>query len=227
MSTLKNASGTARNPFEKGFLDFLKLLFRGYDTMIKLAVFDMDGTIFESNLDWLKIREELKIPRGDSILKEIYKEGKVDEARLEILEKYERENTLQTKPIHGFNECFHYLESRQIKTVLVTNNNKENTDYLFERFNLRFDQVITREMRLWKPGPDAFFYIMHLYRCNPEEIISIGDSHYDVLASRAAQIPAIYIIENKDRGVPIDSDDGITYFTDYFHLKELLESCLK
>lgn len=185
----------------------------------------MDGTIFESYLDWLQIREELKIPRGDSILKEIYKDGKVDKARLEILEKYEKENTLKTKPIHGFSDCLHYLENRQIKTALVTNNNKENTDFLIERFNLRFDLVITREKRLWKPEPDAFFYIMNLYGCSAEEIISIGDSHYDVRASRAARISAIFIIEKENRGVPIDSNDGITYFTDYYHLKDILESC--
>lgn len=184
----------------------------------------MDGTIFESYLDWLKIREELKIPRSDSILQEIYKDGKIDKVRLEILERYEKENTLKTKPIDGFTQCLRYLETRQIKTALVTNNNKENTDYLLDRFNLRFDLVITREMQLWKPEPDAFFYIMNLYGCTAEEIISIGDSHYDVRASRAAHISAIFIIEKEDRGVPIDSDDGITYFTDYHQLKKILES---
>ena len=35
--------------------------------MIKLAIFDMDGTVFESHLDWIKIREELEIDRGDII----------------------------------------------------------------------------------------------------------------------------------------------------------------
>lgn len=192
--------------------------------MIKLAVFDMDGTIFESYLDWLKIREELNVPKGDSILQEIYKNGKADMARLEILERYERENTLKTKPINGFAECMRYLESQRIKTALVTNNNKKNTDFLLTRFNLCFDAVITREMRLWKPDPDAFFYVMNLYGCTAEEIISIGDSHYDVRASRAAQISAIFIIENESRGVPIETGDGITYFNDYYHLQEILES---
>lgn len=194
--------------------------------MIKLAVFDMDGTIFESYLDWLKIREELKIPQGDSILQEIYKTGKVDKVRLDILERYERENTLKTKPIDGFSQCLRYLETRQIKTALVTNNNKQNTDFLLTRFNLCFEVVITREMGLWKPEPDAFFYVMNLYGCTAEEVISIGDSHYDVRASRAARIPAIYIIEKEDRGVPIEGerDDGITYFTDYYQLKEIFES---
>ncbi len=184
----------------------------------------MDGTIFESYLDWFKIREELNIPHGDSILQEIYKGGKADMVRLTILERYERENTLKTKPINGFAECLCYLEEQQIKTVLVTNNNKKNTDFLLTRFNLRFDAVITREMQLWKPDPDAFFYVMNLCRCTAEEIISIGDSHYDIRASRAAHISTIYIIEKESRGVPIETGDGITYFSDYYHLKEILES---
>ena len=192
--------------------------------MIKLAVFDMDGTVFESYLDWLKIREELNIPQGVSILQEIYKDGKVDNARLGILERYEKENTLKTKPIEGIVEYLHYLENRQIKPALVTNNSKTNTDFLLTKFNLHFDVVITREMQLWKPDPDAFFYVMNLYGSNAKEVISIGDSYYDIRAARAANISAIFIIKNKSRGVPLEIEHGVTYFDDYYHLIEIFES---
>ncbi|MCU0290163.1 MAG: HAD family hydrolase [Acidobacteria bacterium] len=194
--------------------------------MIKLAVFDMDGTIFESYLDWLQIRAELNIPAGSSILQEIYKDGKVDLDRLEILERYEEENTLKTKPIDGVMECIGYLVNHQVKTVLLTNNNKKNTDFLLTRFALHFDAVITREMHLWKPGPDAFFYIMNLYDSTAEEIISIGDSHYDIHASRAANIPAIFIIKNQDEGIPIENENDVIYFENYNHLKEILEGII-
>ena len=39
--------------------------------MFKLAIFDMDGTIFESYLDWTKIKLELGIE--SNILKELNK----------------------------------------------------------------------------------------------------------------------------------------------------------
>ena len=42
--------------------------------MIKLAIFDMDGTVFESHLDWKKIKEILGVKSGN-ILKEIYKDS--------------------------------------------------------------------------------------------------------------------------------------------------------
>ena len=191
--------------------------------MIKLAIFDMDGTIFESYLDWPRIKEELDInTKNGNILKEIYKENGVDYERLQTLESYEEYNTLKTKPIKGISECLKYLESRDIKTALITNNNKKNTDFLLRKFNLGFDTVITREMRLWKPGPDAFFYVMKLYNCKADEVISIGDSHYDIKAPKGANIPGIFIIKKETGSLPVDVDDSeVIYFNDFFHLREI------
>jgi HAD superfamily hydrolase (TIGR01549 family) len=187
--------------------------------MIKLAIFDMDGTVFESYLNWQEIRAQLEIKEGDSILKTIYQDNRVDEFRLKILEEYEKENTFKTKPIIGAAEFLSYLRTQGIVTVLITNNNRENTDFLLNKFDLCFDLVITREMRLWKPEPDGLIYVMNLYKCEPGEVISIGDSHYDIKASQGARVSHIYII----KGDHVDrlSEAGITYFEDYFDLKRI------
>jgi len=187
---------------------------------IKLAIFDMDGTVFESYLNWADIREELGIE--NNILKEIYKDDRVDHPRLEILENYELENTSKTRPVNGVSQYLHYLGEQKIKTALITNNNKKNTDYLLNKFNLQFDTVVTREMRLWKPDPDAFFHVMELYGCGPDEIVSIGDSHYDINASKAAGISAIFIIKKKAGSLPTVDDSGVVYFDDFNHLREIL-----
>jgi HAD superfamily hydrolase (TIGR01549 family) len=187
---------------------------------IKLAIFDMDGTVFESHLEWLKIREELKIPAGGDILAEIYCGGGVDTKRLEILEGYERENTLNTQPIAGVADFLLYLYECRVITVLLTNNNRENTEYLLRKFSLSFDHVITREMKLWKPEPKAFFYLMDYYGCNVGEMISIGDSHYDLKASQQAGVPRIYLIENPHT-LQLQGPD-VTLFRDYIQLKNLL-----
>jgi HAD superfamily hydrolase (TIGR01549 family) len=191
--------------------------------MIKLAIFDMDGTVFESYLDWPRIKEELDINiKNGNILKEIYKENRVDYERLQTLESYEAYNTFKTKPRKGISECLCYLESRHIKTALITNNNKKNTDFLLKKFQLGFDTVITREMRLWKPDPDAFFYVMKLYNCGADEVISIGDSHYDIKAPKGANISNIFIIKKETGPLPVASE--VIYFDDFLHLREILES---
>ena len=194
--------------------------------MIKLAIFDMDGTVFESYLDWPRIKEELDINiKNGNILKEIYKENHVDYDRLQSLERYEEYNTFKTKPIKGISECLCYLDSLDIKTALITNNNKKNTDFLLKKFNLDFDTVITRELRLWKPEPEAFFYVMELYNCRADEVISIGDSHYDIKAPKAADISNIFIIKKETGSLPVGFDDSeVIYFKDFLHLREILES---
>ena len=189
--------------------------------MIELAIFDMDGTVFESRLDWLKIRKELAIQPGESILAEIYKNHRVDQRRLEILENYEKKNTLEALPINGIADFLTLLQREEVTTVLLTNNNRENTTYLLEKFNLDFDMIITRELKLWKPDPAAFYYIMNKFRCNSGETISIGDSHYDVKASQGAKIANIFIIKTP-RSLEMKSP-GIILFEDYHDLEGILK----
>jgi HAD superfamily hydrolase (TIGR01509 family) len=191
--------------------------------MIKLAIFDMDGTVFKSYLDWLKIREELDIPPGGNILEEIYNDNRVDKKRLEILENYEKENTLKTEPISGISDFIIFLKRENIATALLTNNNRENTYYLLDKFHLDFDLVVTRELKLWKPDPEAFFYSMKKTSCTSEETISIGDSHYDVKASQRANVPYIFIIKTP-RSISLQKDNpDIILFEDYLELKTIIK----
>jgi HAD superfamily hydrolase (TIGR01509 family) len=191
--------------------------------MIKLAIFDMDGTVFKSYLDWLKIREELDIPPGGNILEEIYNDNRVDKKRLEILENYEKENTLKTEPINGISDFIIFLKRGNIATALLTNNNRENTYYLLDKFHLDFDLVVTRELKLWKPDPEAFFYAMEKTDCTPGESISIGDSHYDVKASLRANVPHIFIIKTPRSIALQEENPDIILFTDYLDLKNIIK----
>jgi len=191
---------------------------------LKLAIFDMDGTVFESYLNWEVIKKELNLA-NKNILKEIFLNNPPDYQKLELLEKYEEENTYKTKPIAGISEFITYLNSKNIKTGLTTNNNKKNTDFLLEKFNITFDTVITREMKLWKPDPDPFIYLMKLYRCDPSETFSIGDSHYDIMASIKSDIADIFI--KKSNKTMEQTHKNIVFFEDYFELKTIIQSRLK
>ena len=188
----------------------------------KLAIFDMDGTVFESHLDWLIIREQLDIFPGQSILEEIYCDGSVDRVRLKKLERFERENTLKVGMIEGADDFLCYLKERGVKVVLITNNNYENTQYLLKKYKLCFDKVITRETGLWKPGPEPFLHVMNHYRLGPMETLAIGDSHYDVKASRASGLKRIYIISTST-SVPAAGNPDVIFFNDYHHLRSLLD----
>jgi HAD superfamily hydrolase (TIGR01549 family) len=182
----------------------------------------MDGTIFESYLDWRQIKNELNIAGDESILETIYRDDQVDHARLAILENYEKENTRKTIPINGIAHFLRFLSGQRIVAALVTNNSRENSEYLLKKYNLEFDLVVTRESRLWKPSPAPFYFVMNRFTCREDETISIGDSLYDLSASRKAGIMDVFLVYNQQTSVL--NSDHITYFKDFIELKDILET---
>ena len=196
--------------------------------MIKLAIFDMDGTIFESHLDWKTIKRHLNIEAD--ILKEINygDKHKLNREKLAILEKYESEHTRLTKPIKGIHDFIACLKSRQIPTVLLTNNNSKNTSYLVKKHDLDlcFDYILTRESGMYKPDILPFKHIFKKFDCLPEEVISIGDSHYDIIASVKAGIKDIFIICSARSDQLKLKYPGITLFSDYVHLETIFTAAV-
>ncbi len=197
--------------------------------MIKLAIFDMDGTIFESYLDWKTIKQHLNIEAN--ILKEINygDKHKLDRKKLAILEKYESEHTRRTKPIKGIHDFIAYLKSRQITAVLLTNNNGKNTRYLVKKHGLDFcfNYILTRESGMYKPDNLPFKHIFKRYDCVAEEVISIGDSHYDIIASKNAGIKDIFIICSAGSDQLKLKYPRITLFSDYLHLKTIFTPAVR
>jgi HAD superfamily hydrolase (TIGR01549 family) len=191
--------------------------------MIKLIIFDMDGTVFDSSLDWAVIKQELQIT--DHILKEIYADDLRKSERLAILENHERENTQKIKPIPGIEEFIAFFKKKGIYFALVTNNNRENTNFLLNKYNLQFDFVLTREQGLWKPDAAPLLHTMEYFACLASETVSVGDSHYDLLASIKANIPYIYLIESISLKNKLNTPgekpmcSAYSFFSDYYQLK--------
>lgn len=186
---------------------------------IGLAIFDMDGTIFTSNIDWKDVKKKLNV-NDTSILEKIYNGNKTDKNALKYLEEIEEKNAEECKPFTGSHEFIKKISENGIITTLVTNNSRKNAEYLLNKFGFSFHTLITREEKMWKPSPLAFRYLMNKFHVSPEHTITIGDSDFDVRASVSADISDIYITKNSEiRGeYPI----GIKYFNDYTHLSSMI-----
>ena len=181
---------------------------------LKLVIFDMDGTIFKSFLDWKNIKKDLNVQKEKSILETIYNDNNIDYNKLNILLKHELNNTKKTAPFEYINEFLKILKSNNIKVAVLTNNNKENTEFLLNKYKLNFDLTITRESKLWKPSGKGLKYIMNYFNLNKDNTVSIGDSHYDIIASKDAGIKDIYIKMSRY----VFNDETVVYFNNYSEL---------
>lgn len=167
---------------------------------IRAALFDMDGTIIDSQIDWLALREEVDLPwDGRPILAQL---GEVDhETRargLAALHRAETHGAANGALIDGATEILALLRTYGIPCALVTNNSRASADTVLARHGLTFDAVLTRDDGEVKPAPALFLEALRRLRVRPEDAVVLGDAHLDLLAARAAGIPRTILIGTPD-----------------------------
>jgi len=154
----------------------------------------MDGTVVDVPYDWARIKADLGT-EDVPILS--YLSGLAEPERSRkwaILGRYEDEATERAVLKRGMRRFLGFLESRGIRTALITNNSRRNTDILLNRFQLAFDLVMTRESGLWKPSGAPLAAAMKDLGLAKNACCAIGDSHFDIRAAEEAGIPRIFIL---------------------------------
>lgn len=161
---------------------------------LKAVVFDMDGTLIQSDYDWPAIRSELGVD-GPSIIDALnaLPNGPRAEA-WKRLESIERKASQQALLVDGAEDLLCLLSKSGIRTALVTNNTNENAEILIARFSLSFDEVITRDSGLFKPSGAPMVEAMRRLGVHPAETVAVGDSDYDVRAGREAECSQVIIV---------------------------------
>lgn len=161
---------------------------------VRGVLFDLDGTVVETSYDWIRIKRELG-SEGTPILSMLESLPEPERSRKRrILERHEEEQTRKAVLKRGIPELLAALEARGIRTALITNNSRKNTEYLLEKFGLRFDAVLTRETGLWKPSGKPLLESMRRLGLDGPDCVSVGDSRFDVQAAREAGVPRIFIL---------------------------------
>lgn len=164
--------------------------------ILRAALVDMDGTIWENPIRIAAVREELGLPQdGRPILDSIAELPNDKRARaIAVLEAHERYGVERGRLQTGTHEFLGFLRARGVRSVLVTNNSRASTQAVLARHNLRFDLVLTRDDGPLKPDPEAFLRPLALLGVRPQEALVLGDSHFDFQAAFAAGIPTVILV---------------------------------
>jgi len=190
---------------------------------LRAVIFDMDGTLIDSDYDWPAIREQLGV-RAASIIDEL--NGLPDperESKWRQLEAIEQGATRAARLKTGVHELLAFLGRRDLPVGLVTNNTRENTSFLLDRFNLSFDVVLTRDSGLWKPSGAPISAAMDELAVPPEHCLAVGDSRYDIQAAREAGCGRVCVLYD---GANRHRDQADLAFPDLEALTRYLEIVL-
>lgn len=151
------------------------------------VIFDMDGTLVESLLDFRAIREDLGVEPGVGILEGIAAMGP-DEAKCahDRLLDHEMTAARKAKLMPGARDLLDALADAGVRTALLTRNAAPVMKLILDRFDLAFDLAWSREDGPIKPEPDGVLRACRELKVAPARCACVGDFHYDVRAANAA-----------------------------------------
>jgi HAD superfamily hydrolase (TIGR01509 family) len=196
---------------------------------VRAVLFDMDGTIYDSGIDFLEIRRRIGVSDlARPILTQL--DGAEPDVRargIAILHEAERAGAENGSLVPGARELIDLLHERGVLCALITNNSRQSVERVLRRHPLSFDLVRTREDGVPKPEPDLFLAALNGLGVAPHEAVAVGDAHLDVLAAHRAGIREVVLVGSPDwmkRQIPLE----VTYrlANDLVGVREILKRLL-
>ena len=199
--------------------------------MVKGVIFDMDGTMFDterlSTKGWLYAGEKLGVDipvtltdsfrgRNPITIRKMFAEYfgdklDYDEARA-VKHEYFDEVTKDSVPYkEGLMELLEYLKEHEIPTAVATSTEKKRASRLLHVSGV--EDMITAcifgdMIEKGKPEPDIFLKAAELIGQDPKECLVLEDSAPGLLAGKAAGGYTIYVPDIAV--VPEEAKEGIT-----------------
>jgi len=154
---------------------------------VRGVIFDLDGTLADSNLDFEAMRREMELPPGQPLLEAIA--ALPEAAALEchrILKRHEQAGALAATPIEGARALLARLDRLRIRRAVFTRNSRAMALLTLERLDLPFSTIYAREDAPAEPDPTAILWASAAWRLSPAELAMVGDFTFDMAAGRAA-----------------------------------------
>ena len=154
---------------------------------IQAVVFDLDGTLVSSSLDFEAMRYDLGCPPTEDILAflaQLPAEQKPKAA--EIVREHEMRDAESSFWLPAAKEFVEACNARSIPMAIVTRNSAIPTQVKLARNGIPIQPVFTREMTPPKPDPAAILTIAEQWRLPTSAVMMVGDYKYDLQAGRNA-----------------------------------------
>ena len=153
---------------------------------IRGLIFDLDGTLVDSQLDFELMRQEMELPPGP-ILESIAALPAADgEHCRAILRKHELAGAERAKLLPGAEEILDHAHQRKIPVGIVTRNCRDISLATLEKLRVKYDILLTRDDGPIKPDPWPVRHICESWKAPPAQVVMIGDFEFDVLCGRGA-----------------------------------------
>lgn len=177
--------------------------------MVRGAIFDLDGTLVDSHLDFDAIRDEMNLPPGTSVL-EALREMDEPQGRhcREILHRHESQGAQRASPLPGVDAFLGQLRKREIRLAIVTRNSRPLALAMLAKLDHPFEIVISRDDGPVKPDPWAVLHICKSWDLPPAETVVIGDFRFDIQAGQRAGAKTVFFTRGRDPAMLAETESA-------------------
>nr|WP_221197176.1 HAD family hydrolase [Simiduia aestuariiviva] len=156
-------------------------------------IFDLDGTLVDSRLDFAAMRRELGLQNGEGLLEHLA--SLTDPAARQqaeaVIERHELAGAHAATWIEGAEHALHQLRSAQVPMAIVTRNMRSATDHMVKKLGIPIEHIITREdCQQVKPHPEGLLAVASYWQIAPRALAYLGDFKFDLEAARHAGMHA-------------------------------------
>ena len=159
---------------------------------VRGVIFDLDGTLVDSGLDFDRMRHEMGLPAGAALLEaiEALPEPEAERCRT-ILARHEWQGAERATLMPGVPEFLAALGDLGMRRAVFTRNARDVALATIRRLALDFDTVVAREDAPAKPDPTAIWRICATWQLEPCQLALIGDFRFDIEAGNRAGVRTV------------------------------------
>ena len=193
---------------------------------LKGIIFDLDGTLANTYLDFPKMCLDADLPIGTKILE--YCEGLSDPDEvlriLSIVEQHELDGAKKAEWIHDAEIILSRFCNANIPMAIVTRNMKVAAKQTIEKLGIPIELVITREDCLPKPHPQGLLKVAQQWNISSQDLIYVGDYRFDLEAANRAGMMACLLANDRNKEFHMMADKVIERFQElevFFELQSV------
>lgn len=155
---------------------------------IKGVIFDLDGTLVESSLDFTAMRREVGCPEKEDILTFIDSLPDIaqQQAAHQVILDHELADAENARWLDNGKVMVETVLNANLPIAIVTRNCKQATAIKVANNDIPITNILTRECAPAKPAPTALLMIAEQWQLAPADCLYVGDYIYDRIAAENA-----------------------------------------